>query len=114
MIRKTNLRELAEEKRKADDQKKLRSKWITDELERRLLEVGGFSRNQLYNRRGGPAERGLTSLLETGDQIVDVLPGRVVIKTREGTIQSYYNMEKAHDFLQPVPGTSKDPAGEGR
>jgi hypothetical protein len=107
MIRKIGDSTEIQEKRQADDHRKLGSRLIDAETEKRLIEVGGFSRKQLYNRRGGPAERGLCTLLEKDDQIVEVLPGQVKIKTREGTIQTYYNLEAAQDFLRPdAPGKS--------
>jgi len=89
-----------EDKRKGVEPWKLRSKWISEDLEKQILEVGGFSTAQIYNRRGGLAERGLACLLEPGDKIVEVLTGRVKIQTREGAVQTFYNLDVEHDFLK--------------
>lgn len=96
-----------DEKRKSDDPRKLTSKKVTDELERELIEIGGFSKKALFNRRGGIGDRGLAALLEAGDTIVEVLPGQVRIKTREGTIQTFYDLEREQDFLKRVPDLDK-------
>jgi hypothetical protein len=88
------------DKRRADDQKKLRSKWISEDLEKRLIEQGGFSKPKLYNRRGSLSERGLASLMEQGDNVQDVKPGEIRIQTREGTVQTFYDLEAEHDWLR--------------
>jgi hypothetical protein len=103
-----------EEKRQVEDPRRMMSKWIDDATEKRLLEAG-FSRKQLYNRRGSPSDRGLASLMEPGDKIIEVLPGMCRIQTREGTIQTYYSLEQDHPFLKKVaPGSmnsdDKEPA----
>ncbi len=60
-------------------------------------------------RRGTPSERGLGSLLEKDDQIVEILPGQVRIKTREGTVQTFYNLDAPQEFLKPYDhGTSDE------
>lgn len=93
-----------EEKRKNDDPRKLGSRLIDAETEKKLIEVGGFTRKQLYNRRGTPAERGLGTILEKDDQIIEILPGLVRVKTREGTIQTFYNLDAPQPFLKPIAG----------
>ena len=103
MIRKVTESEEIEEKRRTDDHRKLSSKHISPEMDKQLSEIGGFSRKQLYNRRGGPTDKGLALLLEPGDELIEVVPGRARIKTREGTVQTFYNLEQPHDFLTPVP-----------
>lgn len=91
-----------QEKRKKDEPKGLKSRLIDADMEKQLIEVGGFTKQQLHNRRGTPAERGLGTLLEKDDQILEVLPGKVRIKTREGTVQTFYNLDAPQDFLKPV------------
>jgi hypothetical protein len=111
MIRKSAPGDEPPEKRTTDDARKLSSRAIDSELEKRLLEAGGFSRKQLYNRRGGHAEKGLALLLDPGDQITDVLPGQARIRTREGTLQTFYNLERSQDFLLAVPAGSQASGG---
>lgn len=108
MIRKVGDADQIQEKRKNDDPKKLGSRLIDAETEKKLIEVGGFTRKQLYNRRGTPAERGLGTLLEKDDQIIEILPGRVRVKTREGTIQTFYNLEAPQPFLKPIEGVESN------
>lgn len=105
MIRKIGDSAEIQEKRKAENPQKLGSRLIDAETEKKLTEVGGFSRKQLFNRRGTPAERGLGTLLEKDDQIIEVVPGQIKIRTREGTVQTFYNLEAPQEFLRPTePG----------
>ena len=117
MIRKIGEDSEIQEKRKGENPQKLGSRLIDAETEKKLVEVGGFSKKQLFNRRGTPAERGLGTLLEKDDQILEVLPGQVKIKTREGTVQTFYNLEAAQEFLSPAdpvkPDGKRDGKGEG-
>ena len=111
MIRKLGDNTEIQEKRKAEDPKRLQSRLIDAETEKRLIEVGGFTKKQLFNRRGTPSERGLGSLLEKDDTILEILPGQVRIKTREGTVQTFYNLDAPQAFLKPwKPGESDEKA----
>lgn len=107
MIRKIGDGVEIQEKRKGEDPKRLGSRLIDAQTEKQLIEVGGFTRKQLYNRRGTPSERGLVTLLEKDDQILEVLPGCVRIKSREGTVQTFYNLDSPQDFLTPVSSNEK-------
>lgn len=103
MIRKIGETTEIQEKRTSDDQGKLKSKLIDAQTEKKLLEAG-FTRKQLYNRRGGPGEKGLATMLEKEDRIIEVKAGQVKIKTREGTVQTFYDLDAPQDFLKPVDG----------
>lgn len=107
MIRKIGEAVEIQEKRQAEDPKKLTSRLIDAQTEKKLVEVGGFTRKQLYNRRGTPADRGLGTLLEKEDQIIEVLPGQARIQTREGTVQTFYNLDMPQDFLKPLSSYEK-------
>ncbi len=89
-----------EERRKGASDAKMRSKLISEELEQRLMEVTGLTKSDLYNRRGGLSERGLAALLEQGDTIVEVLDDHVVIQTKDGTQQTYWNLNRELPFLK--------------
>ena len=78
---------------------KMRSKKITAELEKQLMETTGLTRSDLYNRRGGLSERGLAPLLETTDEIVEVKKDHVVIRTSDGSIQTFWNLKKDLPFI---------------
>ena len=103
-----------EDKRKSDDPRKLGSKRISTEEEDALL-AAGFTRGQLYNRRGGLVERGLASLLEPGDVIEAIETGKVLIRTKEGVIQTFWNLTQPQPFLRPLTDEEKrelEPTGE--
>ena len=108
MIRKIGDGAEIQEKRKNEDPKRLGSRLIDAETEKKLIDVGGFSKKQLFNRRGTPAERGLGTLLEKDDEIVEILPGQVRIKTREGTVQTFYDLDAPQAFLKPVEPAKQD------
>jgi hypothetical protein len=109
MIRKIGDNTEVQEKRTSDDQGKLKSKLIDADTEKKLV-AAGFTKKMLYNRRGGPGEKGLSTMLEKDDEIIEIKPGQVKIKTREGTIQTFYDLEAPQDFLKPVAG-EKSPKG---
>lgn len=95
-----------EDKRTSDDPRKLGSKRISEDEEAALL-AAGFTKSQLYNRRGGLVERGLASLLEPGDAIESIEPGRVLIRTKEGSHQTFWNLNQTQDFLRPITEEEK-------
>lgn len=90
------------DRRQAQVDGKMRSKLIPDDVEEQLMRVTGLTKADLYNRRGGIAERGLAALLEPGDRVVDVLPDHVVIETKDGARQSYWNLARELPFLTTV------------
>lgn len=111
MIRKARGTEVKEDKRKREDPQRLSSGRVDPEVERRLVETAGLTKKQIYNRRGPLWEKGLVALLDPGDTIVEVTPAGVVIRTREGTIQTCYNLDRPQPFLVPVTPTA--PAADG-
>lgn len=103
MIRKIGETTEIQEKRTTDDQGKLKSKLIDAATEKQLLEAG-FTKKQLYNRRGGPGEKGLATMLDKEDRVIEVRRGQVKIKTREGTVQTFYDLDAPQEFLKPLEG----------
>ena len=101
------------ERRRAQVDQKMRSKVIPEEIEEQLIDVTGLTKADLYNRRGGIAERGLAALLEPGDTIVEVLSDHVVIETKEGVRQTYWNMARELPFLRTLPPTDDSADEEG-
>jgi len=110
MMDKTKENKDTEDRRSAgtSGEAKLRSKLISTELEQELLDVAGLSKADLYNRRGGLAERGLAALLEPGDKIVEILEDHVVIETKDGLRQSFWNYAKELPFLTFVGEGEQD------
>jgi len=103
MVRRDDERPADEDRRMKASDAKMRSKLISDDVEERLIAVTGLSKSDLYNRRGGLAERGLAALLEPGDRIVEILPDHVVIETKDGTRQTVWNMNRELPFLTSCP-----------
>ena len=108
MVKDSNKVHEHEERRKSGSDAKMRSKLIDEELEKRLMEVTGLTKSDLYNRRGGLSERGLAALLEPGDTIVEVLDNHVVIQTKDGTRQTYWNLNRELPFLRSCTSDDKD------
>ena len=108
MVKHTDKSHEGEERRKGSSDAKMRSKLIDEELEKRLMEVTGLTKSDLYNRRGGLSERGLAALLEPGDTIVEVLADHVVIQTKDGTQQTYWNLNRELPFLRSCTSDDKD------
>jgi len=108
LIKENGSNELKEERRKDSKPLKMRSKKIEPEIEEQLLEVTGLTRAGLYNRRGGLSERGLAPLLETTDEIVDIKKDHVVIRTSDGSLQTFWNMKLDLPFIWSVPDCNKD------
>lgn len=106
MIRKIGETSEIQEKRTGDDHGKLKSKLIDAQTEKKLLEAG-FTKKLLYNRRGGPGEKGLSTMLEKDDEIIEVKPGQVRIKTREGTVQTFYDLDAPQEFLKRIDDKAK-------
>lgn len=97
-----------DERRKEAEPAKMRSKKIDAALEQKLMDVAGLTRADLYNRRGGLSERGLAALLETSDEISEVLSDHVVITTSDGSKQTFWNMKKDLPFIWSVKDDTKD------
>lgn len=105
------IREIVEPKddrRKQAEPAKMRSKKIDEVLEDKLLNVAGFTRADLYNRRGGLSERGLVALLESTDEICEVKADHVVISTADGSKQTFWNMKKDLPFIWSVKDNTKN------
>lgn len=94
--------EAQEERRQAEDIGGVQSRLIEPEVEKDLVEKGQFSLSLLYNRRGGLQERGLAGLLEQGDQIVEITPGIATVRTREGTLQTFWDLNREHVFIRKL------------
>ena len=108
MIRKKGKQGPAQEKRKAEESERLSSGRIDPATERKLIEVSGFTRRQLYNRRGALWEKGLAAVLDSTDTVVGATEQGALIKTREGTQQTFYNLDRPQPFLAPIaPATPK-------
>lgn len=74
---------------------------IDDELEGKLREVAGLTPEQMYERRGSWADRGLAAFLEKGDRIVSVQSDHVVIEKADGAVQRFWNLDRPSAFLRP-------------
>lgn len=81
---------------------KLRSKKISAAHEQELLERAGFTSKELYNRRGWLDAKGLASVMEQGDHIVEVAEDHVVLSTPSGVRQTFWNLRKDLPFLRHV------------
>ncbi|TPW08464.1 MAG: hypothetical protein FD129_2436 [bacterium] len=86
----------------SEEDGKIPRKKLTQEQETQLLELTGFSRPQLYNRRGWHSERGLATLLDAGDVIEEIHSTHVIIRTAEGSRQTVYNLERETPFLKKL------------
>ncbi len=73
---------------------------LTRAQEAQLMEKTGFSRGQLYNRRGWHSEKGLAAMMDSDDNVVEVHETHVVIQTSSGAVQTLYNLEKETPFLK--------------
>lgn len=82
------------------DDTRIPGRKLTADDESRLIQVTGFTRKQLYNRRGWHSERGVATMLEAGDTIESIDENHVVIRTAAGTVQTVYNLEKETPFLK--------------
>lgn len=101
-LRRTSDREPGAPATPSEDEGKIPRKKLTQEQETQLLELTGFSRPQLYNRRGWHSERGLATLLDAGDVIEEIHPTHVVIRTAEGSRQTLYNLDRETPFLKKL------------
>ncbi len=80
--------------------------------EARLMEVAGFTRAELYERRGALSRRGLVSFLEPGDKILEVAADHVRIRRKEGPVQTFWNLRRPPAWLRPIgdeTGLAGDP-----
>lgn len=75
---------------------------LPPEVEKRLLEVAGFDRKALYERRGALICRGLAALLERGDEVVEVHPDHARIRRVDGVEQTFWNLDADPPWLTRV------------
>lgn len=75
------------------------------DLEGQLLGRAGFTRKDLYERRGPLIRQGLARLLRPGDEILEVREDHAVVRKADGSIQSFWNLAKRPSWVTPVaPG----------
>lgn len=90
------------ERRSDESAPKMRSKKIDASQEQELLQKAGFTDKDLYNRRGWLDKKGLASIMETGDRIVEVCDDHVILETPSGVRQTFWNFRKDLSFLRHI------------
>ncbi len=80
---------------------------LSPELETQLMEKTGFTRAELYNRRGAITEKGLTGMLVPGDKILETHEDHAVIERPGGIIQTIWNLRKFPAWAKPVEPTKE-------
>jgi hypothetical protein len=62
--------------------------------------VAGFTRADLYDRRGPAFRWGLTRFLEPGDQVIEVHADHARIQRKDGHQQTFWNLAKLPPWLR--------------
>lgn len=104
------LRDAADERRRQtrDDDIPEDGERLPPDLEGQLLARAGFTRKDLYERRGPLLRQGLVRLLRQGDQILEVLDDHAVIRKADGSIQTFWNLAKRPAWVTPVEPAPND------
>jgi hypothetical protein len=81
---------------------------LPPDLEGQLLARAGFTRKDLYERRGPLIRQGLARLLQAGDEILEVQEDHAVIRKADGSLQSFWNIAKRPAWVTPVTPETAD------
>jgi len=97
------------ERRRGEDTRGIPSNEVLDEaMEARLMDMAGFDRNDLYERRGPVTRRGLAHLLEPDDAILAVERDHAVIRRKDGSVQTFWNLRRDPSWIRRIGGGSGD------
>lgn len=81
---------------------------LPPDLEGQLMARAGFTRQDLYERRGPLIRQGLARLLRAGDEILEVREDHAVVRKADGSIQSFWNLAKRPYWVTPAEPGSTD------
>lgn len=75
---------------------------LTAEEVQQLQDVAGFLPEEIHERRGALVRVGIQSLLGAGDRLVEVHADHAVVRRKDGSLQSVWNLRRDPPWVQRV------------